>query len=141
MEKLKKYECEQIKQEKKDDCVRHEVDRLQTRKERLADDVQKYLTKIEQLTQTIQSKDKEIRRLNQIYNQQSSLVKHQYRTLEKQVDKLKERISNFEKNQYAIIITFSFFVYLHRFTLSTIESSWPLALNETTVMPKSSSTE
>lgn len=84
------------------------------------------MTKTEQLTQTIQSKDKEIRRLNQISNQQNSLAKHQYRTLEKQVDKLKERISHFEKNQ---------------FTLSTIESSWPLALNETITMPKSSSTE
>lgn len=40
-----------------------------------------------------------IRRLNQIFNQQSALAKHQYRTLEKRNDKLKERILNFEKNR------------------------------------------
>ncbi|CAF0746691.1 unnamed protein product [Rotaria sp. Silwood1] len=121
-ENLKKYESEQIKYEKREDTTKHDIDCLQVTKERLSDDIQRYITKINQLTQIIQTKDKEIRRLNQIFNQQNALAKHQYRTLEKQMDKLKERIFNFEKN---------------RPTPSTIDYSSPLLLNES--IPSSSS--
>ena len=40
-----------------------------------------------------------IRRLNQTFAQQTALAKHQHRTLEKQLDKLKERVLNYEKNR------------------------------------------
>ncbi|CAF2261196.1 unnamed protein product [Rotaria magnacalcarata] len=122
-EKLKKIETDQVKYEKREDSIKNNIDCLQTTKERLSDDIQQYKTKINQLTQTIQTKDKEIRRLNQIFNQQSAIAKHQYRTLEKQMDKLKERILNFEKN---------------RPTPSTIDYPSPLLLNES--IPSSSTT-
>ncbi|CAF3772710.1 unnamed protein product [Rotaria sordida] len=125
-EKLKKYESEQIKYEKREDSTKHDIDSLQITKERLSDDIQRYITKINQLTQIIQTKDKEIRRLNQIFNQQNALAKHQYRTLEKQMDKLKERIFNFEKN---------------RPTTSTIDYSSPLLLNESIPSSSLSSSE
>jgi uncharacterized protein YoxC len=60
-EKLKKYESDQVKNEKREDVIKHDNDRLQTTKERLSDDVQQYVTKINQLTQTIQTRDKEVR--------------------------------------------------------------------------------
>ncbi len=59
-EKLKKYESEQIKYDKQEDVIKHNIDRLQITKERLSDDVGKYITKINQLTQIIQTKDKEV---------------------------------------------------------------------------------
>ncbi len=59
-EKLKKYESEQIKYEKHEDGIKHDMDRLQIKKERLSDDVGKYITKINQLTQIVQTKDKEV---------------------------------------------------------------------------------
>jgi hypothetical protein len=34
-----------------------------------------------------------------MFTQQNALAKHQYRALEKQMDKLKERVLNYEKNQ------------------------------------------
>jgi hypothetical protein len=40
-----------------------------------------------------------IRRLNLIFAQQTALAKHQLRTLEKQTDKLKERVLTCEKNR------------------------------------------
>ncbi|UJR33034.1 hypothetical protein I4U23_020493 [Adineta vaga] len=123
-EKLKKYESEHVKYDKREDLTKHDIDRLQTTKERLSDDIQEYRTKINQLTQTIQIKDKEIRRLNQLFAQQNALAKHQYRTLEKQMDKLKERVLNCEKS---------------RFTMSTIDYSWPLIINESTISSSSSS--
>lgn len=42
----------------------------------------------------------QIRRLNQVFAQQSALSKHQFRNLEKQMDKLKERFLNLEKNRF-----------------------------------------
>jgi hypothetical protein len=65
-----------------------------------------------------------IRRLNQIFNQQNALAKHQYRTLEKQIDKLKERVLNNEKT-----------------IISTIDYSRPLVLNEPIPTSSSSSSE
>ena len=59
-EKLKKYECEQVKYEKQEDTIKHDLGRLQINKDRLSDDIHEYVTKISQLTQTIQSKDKEV---------------------------------------------------------------------------------
>ncbi|CAF0830127.1 unnamed protein product [Adineta steineri] len=128
-EKLKKYESEQVKYEKREDITKNNVDHLELTKERLSDNIQTYVTKISKLTQTIQTKDKEIIRLNQIFAQQSASAKHQYRTLEKQLDKFKERILNHEKNRH---------------TMSTIDYSWPLFLNEsipTALSSSSSSSE
>ena len=59
-EQLKKYQSEQIKHEKQEDGTKHDISRLQTTKERLADDLEKYLTKINQLTQINQTKEKEV---------------------------------------------------------------------------------
>ncbi|CAF0911941.1 unnamed protein product [Adineta ricciae] len=123
-EKLKKYECEQVKYDKQEDTIKHDLGRLQISKDRLSDDIHGYVTKISQLTQTIQSKDKEIRRLNQLFAQQNALAKHQYRTLEKQMVKLKERVLTCEKT---------------RFATSEMAYSWPLLLNESIVTPVSSS--
>ena len=59
-EKLKKSQTDQVQQEKREDCVKHDFDRLQIRKERLTDNIHEYVMKIQQLTQTIQIKEKEV---------------------------------------------------------------------------------
>lgn len=48
---------------------------------------------------SITSFNEQIRRLNLVFHQQNALAKHQYRTLEKQIDKLKERVLHYEKNR------------------------------------------
>lgn len=68
-EQLKKYQSEQIKYEKQEDVTKHDINRLQTTKERLADDLDKYLTKINQLTQSNQTKEKEVgEKISEILN-------------------------------------------------------------------------
>lgn len=114
-EKLKKFQTDQVQQEKREESVKQDLDRLHVKKERLNDDVHDYIMKIQQLTQTVQIKEKEIRRINQVFAQQSALAKHQYRNLERQTEKLKERVLNFEKN---------------RMSIASVEFSWPLVLNE-----------
>ncbi len=59
-EKLKKYECEQVKYVKREDTSKNDIDRLQITKERLSDNIQEYVTKMNQLTLRIQTKDKEV---------------------------------------------------------------------------------
>lgn len=59
-QQLKKYQSEQIKHEQQEDVTKLDINRLQTTKERLSDDLEKYLTKINQLTQINQTKDKEV---------------------------------------------------------------------------------
>ena len=60
-EKLKKFQTDQIQQEKREDSVKHDLDRLQMKKERLNDNIHEYVMKIQQLTQTVQNKEKEVR--------------------------------------------------------------------------------
>ena len=61
-EKLKKFQTDQVQQEKREESVKQDLDRLHVKKERLNDDVHDYIMKIQQLTQTVQIKEKEVKR-------------------------------------------------------------------------------
>jgi predicted nuclease with TOPRIM domain len=59
-EKLKNYQCEHAEQEKRQQTMKHNHDRLQVNREQLSDSIDDYQTKIQQLQKLIQTKDKEV---------------------------------------------------------------------------------
>ena len=59
-EKLKRFQFDQAQNEKRQDTIKTDLERLQTNRERLTDNILDYQSKIQQLTQTNLSKDKEV---------------------------------------------------------------------------------
>ncbi|CAF0994997.1 unnamed protein product [Didymodactylos carnosus] len=98
---------------KGEDSFKQQIEHITKEKQRFLDENKQHRQKINELNQVVQQNQKEIRRLTNLYSQHESMYKHQYKTLERQMFKLKDRLNTDNPN-----------------TSSTIDLSWSLQVEE-----------